>query len=164
MNFWLYKNLVVNVAYCFFFSLPWDHKNRAKYRQRQESMFISSLEAVHVTIFYCKWIRKKNTKSLDRGHVTNPCAPMLSFCLLSQSLCSFFLFWMSPALTLPDDFWWVEPFWPPFVHSCCLLQHNISKRTSSHQRWWLIGLKEKGDFCIMTKNLEAEFIAAQMNF
>lgn len=108
-----------------FFSLLWDHRNSSKYRQRQASMFISSLEVVRITKFYCQWFRRKNTKSLDVGHIhihVHLCFPF--WCSLSPGAHFSFLN-LSHALILPADLWWLELFWHHSVHPCCLVQYKL---------------------------------------
>lgn len=116
---WLMRYSVV------FFSLFSDHKNSSKSGQRWESILVSSLEAVHTTIFYCKWIRKENTKSLDAGHVQIQAYFYFPFgCSLSSCAHVSFLN-LRHAPILPYDFWWLELLWHSFVHPCCLVQYKL---------------------------------------
>lgn len=125
-------------------------------------MFISTLGTVHVTIFCCKWIRKKNAKSPAVGHVKihvylcflffyslNPCALFFFF---------FFSLNLRITLILPDYCWWLERLWHAFVHPCCLDQYKIPRDlfpTKSGD--WI----QNDDFCIMKQNLESVFITSQ---
>ena len=121
---WLIWHIAV-----FDFPPLWDHWNISKYRQRQESMYISSLEVIYVTIFYCKWTGKKNTKCLDVGIwcYISMYTYVFFFFLFFHFLCPFFFFFLRLTLTLPDYFWWLQPLWHSFDHPHCLVQYKLPR-------------------------------------
>lgn len=149
---WLIWHIAV-----FDFPPLWDHRNISKYRQRQEST--SSLEVIHVTIFYCKWTGKKNTKCLDTGiwcYIS-----MYNLCFLFFLFFLFFFFFEAYPYTARLFLVvaaTVTFFWPSTLSSSI----QTPKGLFSYQRWQLIELKWWLLYYVI-KNLELKWTFSLIN-
>lgn len=155
---WLIWHIAV-----FDFPPLWDHWNISKYRQRQESMFISSLEVIYVTIFYCKWTGKKNTKCLDVGiwcYISM--YTYVFFFSYSFIFCAHFFFFFEAypytarlflVVAAPVTF-----FWPSTLSSSIQTPKGLfsyQRRQLIELKWWLL--------YYVIKNLELKWTFSLIN-